>query len=131
MRRIPSEKTLAQQLSGVLEKARARPGAVQGEDNVRYSIRELRKLLVRWRDGGIRSHDMLETADDILDGHGVEYIANADDEHYIRGGHGAYYVNMGDTYTPTILLDLDRGAVFAIDYGTWVEREERAGKKFS
>lgn len=128
MRYIPSLKMLTERLSDVLSKARSVPGSVPGEDSVTYSLKQLRALLVQWRDRQIKSREMMEQADKILDGHGVEYIrAEADDMH---DAHGAYYVNMGDTYTPTILLDLDRSRVWATDYGTWVESEERQGKRF-
>jgi len=71
---------------------------------------------------------MLAEANQLLNGHGVEYIRSEDDDQH--EAHGAYYVNMGDTYTPTLLLDLDRDRVWATDYGSWVEAEERAGRKF-
>lgn len=129
MRRIPSSKMLAQMLSGVLEKARSIPGQVSGDDAVKYNVKQLRKVLEQWRDRELKSREMLEEANRILDGHGVEYLGSAEDD--MHSAHGAYYVNMGDTYTPTILLDLDRSRVWATDWGTWLEHEERAGKKFN
>jgi hypothetical protein len=85
-------------------------------------------MLVRWRDQEMKSRDMLEAADKILEGFGIEYIRTEKDDQY--GAHGAYYVNMGDTYVPTILLDLDRNRVWATSWGDWVETEERQGKRF-
>jgi hypothetical protein len=89
---------------------------------------QLRTLLVDWKNGDIKSREMLEEANGILGGHGVEYIRTADDDQH--AAHGAYYVNMGDTYDTTILLDLDRGRVWVTGWGDWVEAEERAGKRF-
>lgn len=119
MRHIPSEPTLRGMLSDVLKKAHGDP-----EKN----IKALRKILVRWRDREIKSRDMLIAANEILEGFGVEYIRSERDDQW--GGHGAYYVNLGDTYVPTILFDLDRERVWASSWGDWVEAEERQGKRF-
>lgn len=127
-RSIPSLKTLTTMLSGVLEKSRNIPGGVHGEDAVKHNLKTLRNVLVQWRDRELKSREMLEQADKILDGHGVEYIGSSDDD--MHSAHGAYYVNMGDTYTPTLLLDLDKARVYATDWGSWVEAEERAGRSF-
>lgn len=129
MRSIPSKKMLASMLGRVLEKAHSLPGRVGGEDSVSYSVTQLRKVLEQWRDREMKSQAMLEEANTILDGSGVEYIASDDDDQY--GAHGAYYVNMGDTYTPTILLDLDKARVYATSWGDWVESQERQGRKLS
>jgi hypothetical protein len=106
-------------LTGVLEKAHGDP-----EQN----IKKLRKVLVQWRDREIKSREMLEAADKILEGFGIEYLVSEKDDQW--GAHGAYYVNLGDTYVPTILLDLDRNRVWATSWGDWVEAEERQGKRF-
>lgn len=119
MRHIPSKKMLQQVLGAVLGKTQI--GFQEGSE-------QLRKVLVEWRDRGIKSREMLETADHILEGFGVEYIRSEEDDQH--GAHGAYYVNMGDTYNPTILLDLDRARVWATSWGDWVEAEERQGKRF-
>lgn len=119
MRHIPSEKMLKRMLSGVLEKTR---------DGVDLNIKRLRVVLVQWRNRWIKSQYMLKEANIILEGFGIEYIRSEQDDQY--DAHGAYYVNMGDTYTPTILLDLDRNRVWATSWGDWVEAEERQGKRF-
>jgi len=110
MRSIPSTKT-------ILSRLKDSQKAVQ-----------LRTLFVDWKNHDIKSRKMLEEANGILGGHGVEYIrAPEDDQH---GAHGAYYVNMGDTYDTTILLDLQRGRIWVTGWGDWLEAEERAGRKF-
>lgn len=119
MRHIPSEKMLRNVLSGVLQKTHRDP-----DD----AIKELRRMLVYWRDGRIKSRQLLEGVNEILEGFGVEYIRSEKDDQY--NAHGAYYVNLGDTYVPTILLDLDRNRVWATSWGDWVEAEERQGKRF-
>ena len=127
-RHIPSEKTLYEMLHRGLEREHSYPGKVGGDEGVRFQIKRLRNLLVQWRDRKIKSRDMLEEADRILGGHGVEYIRSEEDDQY--DAHGAYYVNQGETYVPTILLDLDRSRVWATSWGDWVETQERQGKRF-
>lgn len=123
MRHIPSAKTLENAFSDVLSKGRI---------PVDEALRELRALLVAWRDGALRyestitkpSRYMLEEANRILDGHGIEFLESE------NGKAAAYYVNMGDTYAPTLLLDTARSRVWATTWGDWVEAEERRGNKF-
>lgn len=90
-------------------------------------LRELRQRLEAWRDGLMKSREMLDEANRLLGGHGVEYIRTEEDDQH--AAHGAYYVNMGDTYTATLLLDLDRGRMWATTWGDWVESEQRQGKR--
>jgi hypothetical protein len=87
-------------------------------------INMLRHLLVEWRDGHMPSRDMMREADGLLQGHGVEHLRSA------NGRAEAYYVNMGDTYNPTIVLDTMRDRVWATSWGDWLEAEERAGNRF-
>lgn len=89
-----------------------------------YMLNNLRHLLEDWKKGDISSRDMMTEANGILDGHGVEFIRSEDNE------ANAYYVNMGDTYEPTVLLDLGRDKVWATSWGDWLEAEERAGHTF-
>lgn len=124
MRHIPSAKTLEAFFSDVLSK---------GHTPVDEALRELRRLLVAWRDGTLVSPSMitkpsrymLEEANRILDGHGIEFLESE------NGKAAAYYVNMGDTYAPTLLLDTARSRVWATTWGDWVEAEERRGNRFA
>lgn len=56
---------------------------------------------------------------EILEGHGVEggCVLNGDAADYS-------YVNMGDTYTCTILHDCDRGTFRLMSWGDFVEQNE-------
>lgn len=85
----------------------------------------LRTALEQWRDGSIRSRYMLEIADRLLDGHGIEYLRSDNGRAHMS------YVNMGDTYTTTVILDTSKDAVYIADWGTWVETEERKGNRFA
>ena len=59
---------------------------------------------------------------EILEGYGVEAIR--DEDAWIDNFHMdivAVYVNMGDTYTTTILLDHEENEYIVTSYGDWVE----------
>lgn len=94
-------------------------------DEATLKLKALRMLLEGWRDRGISSNAMLESANEYLRGHGVEYIESD------NGRARAYYVNMGDTYNGTLLLDVRRHRVWVTTWGDWLEAEERAGNRFS
>jgi hypothetical protein len=85
---------------------------------------QLRYLLNDWKQESISSRDMMTEANGLLEGHGVEHIRSR------NGKAEAYYVNMGDTYTATILLDIGKDRVWATSWGDWLETEERQGNKF-
>ena len=59
---------------------------------------------------------------EILEGYGVEAIR--DEDAWIDNFHMdivAVYVNMGDTYTTTILLDHEENKYIITSYGDWIE----------
>lgn len=117
MRHIPSQKTL----KDVFWKQFVHD---YDFDRAKLTLTVLRNLLVAWKDGLAKSREMLEEANQLLHGHGIEHLRS------VNGKAEAYYVNMGDTYTSTILLDTQRDKVSATDWGSWVEAEERAGNRF-
>ena len=84
----------------------------------------LRHLLNDWKHEGIKSRDMMTEANGLLNGHGVEHIRSR------NGKAEAYYVNMGDTYQTTILLDIGKDRIWVTSWGDWLETEERQGNKF-
>jgi hypothetical protein len=64
--------------------------------------------------------DALEHANKLLDAHGIECIRDNDMRTYY--GDIAYeYVNMGDTYIPTIIFDTDTGAFSVRSIGDVLE----------
>lgn len=112
MRNIPSLKTL-------------RDGFGRYHDVTPAKLRELRKALEQWRDRtGVRSFEVLNLADELLDGHGVEQLQSENER------AEATYVNMGDTYAATLLYDHAKVSFRVIDWGTYVETEERRGNRF-
>ena len=117
MRHIPSKKTLTERLW---------PALVNnvGFDRANASQKVLHNLLVAWRDGRVGSREMMEEANELLYGHGVEYIRSR------NGKVDVYYVNRGDTYSTTLLLDIGQDRVKIGSWGDIVESEERRGNKF-
>lgn len=62
--------------------------------------------------------------DEILEGYGVEPIWSEDDELIPT----AEYVNMGDTYVTTLLLNRVTGSIQITSWGDWVEKNKRRYK---
>lgn len=63
-------------------------------------------------------------ANALLDGYGVEVINGRWVDHYHQTIQAAY-VNNGDTYAPTLLLDHETQRFLLTSWGDWVERNER------
>lgn len=66
----------------------------------------------------------LETINEILNGYGVEVINDNDFTTY-WGSIGIVYVNMGDTYTTTVLYDTRKGRWYVSDWGTIAKNNEK------
>lgn len=63
---------------------------------------------------------------EVLEGHGVEAVFG-DDPRW----PDMEYVNMGDTYTTTIVYDWTKDRFEIASWGDWVERAERNGKEYT
>jgi hypothetical protein len=74
-------------------------------------------------DAGVPYQTLLEEADRVLNGHGVEYIHSHADT--MRSQDGLSYVNMGDTYDTTLLYDHKTGRFSVGSWGDVVERQPR------
>ena len=74
-------------------------------------------------DAGVPYQTLLEEADRLLNGHGVEYIQSQADT--MRSQDGLSYVNMGDTYDTTLLYDHKTGRFSVGSWGDIVERQPR------
>lgn len=68
---------------------------------------------------------LMGALNEILEGHGTEAIYGKESETWPI----AEYVNMGDTYTATMLYDYDKEKVVVTSWGDWVERSERRVKE--
>ena len=62
----------------------------------------------------------LQCIDDLIGGHGVEYIRSSQDT--MRKADGLEYVNMGDPYRATVLFDHAAGTFYVGCWGDWTER---------
>ena len=68
----------------------------------------------------------LEAFNAILGGYGIEAIRVEDA--WVDAFHGdivASYVNMGDAYVATVVLDSETGEFVVASYGDWLESNER------
>lgn len=113
----PSVKTIHDRLSYYREWDRAKSNA-------------LRKALKQADDTGGKARDKavdraLELANELLDGHGTEAIHSGDYTDPYYGDIVAVYVNMGDTYIPTVIYDVVDDRFRIEDFGTFVEAYER------
>jgi len=111
-------------LSSTIRKELSYPGRIPSDEFVALKIAQLRKLLLDWRGGRLETSKMLELADEILEGNGIEEIR------FASGNPAAAYVNTGETYEPTIVFDRRRNRVWATSWGAWVEAEENLGRRF-
>lgn len=103
MIRLPSVKTIERDLADCKEDAK-----------------EIRKILERWCH---RPEKMLEKVNAFVGACGVEYLASADNDPYT--GTGVHYVNMGDTYIPTLCYDALTDRIFISCWGDIVEKNPR------
>jgi hypothetical protein len=101
------------------------------EETARKLIRAMAGKLPEQED--MESHEIadyaLELADEVMGGYGVEPLTVEGvqvDRHYY--GIVALYVNMGDTYSPTVLYDTARETFHSTSLGDWVERQEASGR---
>lgn len=77
--------------------------SIQTLSAITKSPKTLRKALEAFRDDKETLRATMERADELIGGHGVEYIRHKKDT--MRTVYGLDYVNMGDAYTTTLLFD--------------------------
>lgn len=63
---------------------------------------------------------LLERANELVNGYGVEYISHRDDD--MRHRYGLEYVNTGGTYDTTFVWDHKRERLLITSWGDIVER---------
>ena len=83
-------------------------------DGLRISKADAQKLKDMMDTGAPR---ILQTADKMMNGHGVERISGV--------GGGLMYVNMGDTYDTTLIYDYKTNRFVVSSWGDIVERQPR------
>lgn len=89
----------------------------------------LRHILEGWTGTDRDAERVLEDCDGALGSltYGVEVIRGEPAESGYYLGAVLAYINVGDTYDPTLCYDVDRGRFIVCSYGDWVERSERRG----
>lgn len=103
MTRLPSVKTIEENLADCREDAVA-----------------IRKIMEKERYFPGR---MLSKVNNFLGGCGKEYIESKDDTYYEC--KGITYINMGDSYIPTLCYDHNSGRIFISCWNDIVERNPR------
>jgi hypothetical protein len=81
--------------------------------------RGVRNTLEAFRIGAINLDKCLTRADELIGGHGVEYIRHAEDS--MRECKGIEYVNLGDTYDCTLCFDHTKCRFYVCSWGGIVE----------
>lgn len=101
----------------------AGPSAQRMADALDISLPVAMMLKVKMKTGSSSVENILKVADDLLDGHGVEYIESLTDT--MRSREGLSYVNMGDTYDTTLIYDHGKGRFVVSSWGDIVERDAK------
>ncbi len=118
MRKI-SQKRLAEWLglsASDAAKLRKKMDEVGSEAFDRYGVRK------RYQN---QIDDVLDLANKLTQAHGVEAIRG---DYHVDNYYFdvvALYVNMGDTYAPTLLYNTDTDTWILTSWGDWVERNSR------
>lgn len=74
-----------------------------------------------------RLHEIImHAADELLGGHGIEFIEKENSHDCLRPIDFIDYINMGDSYAPTLFLDMARKPKFFVS--TMADVVEKSGK---
>jgi len=108
----PSQKTLEANFPG---KGKELRDLITGKRDPERFYRSVADLVMRAYHRPHYDHMLMTAINEVLEGHGIECIYPRDSK------HPSYdYVNMGDSYTPTILLRND-GKLIVSSWGDIVE----------
>lgn len=121
--RRPAKKRPARRKNPSLKSPHAGPSAQRMADALDISLPVAMMLKVKMKTGSSSVGNILKVADDLLDGHGVEYIESLTDT--MRSREGLSYVNMGDTYDTTLIYDHGKGRFVVSSWGDIVERDAK------
>ena len=119
--RAPSKKRLMESLGITSEKADLVRRLIRNEIKTRDGslFPETAKWLFQCYNEPCYRERLMSCIDETIGGHGVESI---------EGNNwrwpSATYINTGDTYSPTLLLDWEKGTISLTTWGDWVERRE-------
>lgn len=111
----PSIKTIESRLGDVLRK--------EYGDNIRNELTIIRNSMLK-ADSHNRIDEALDAINNILGGYGVEATRDNDLTGYY-GDIGLLYVNLGDTYAPTVVYDTRSDKWIIASWSDVVERNEK------
>jgi len=89
------------------------------------TAKKIRERLEIYRDGREAPSQTLLGIDTLISGHGIEYLASKQDT--LHTALGVHYVNMGETYAPTVYFDY-RAERFHV--GSWGDLVEAQSHRF-
>lgn len=110
----PDQGTAAYRLAKGLDSCREHPAVVSWAEQCYHDPRT---------DPGAYGECLMLALNVVLEGYGVESIEGRYVDHYYRSGQ-AEYVNQGDTYATTVLLDHETNRLQITSWGDWVETHE-------
>ena len=90
------------------------------------SYASVRKLRAACRYPPRAQYEMETALNELLEGSGAEALPY----NFAPPNPDAVYINMGDTYTTTLLYDYQRGKWIITSWGEWIERQERRGVRY-
>lgn len=96
---------------------------IQGKSDHR-TFPSVQKWLAQCHNEPARPELIMEAINELTGGHGVEAIRGRYVSRYYQDIQ-AVYVNQGDTYDSTILLDNETGRYMLTSWGDWYERNEK------
>jgi len=111
----PSIKTIESRLGDILRK--------EYGDNLKNELTTIRNSMFK-ADSHNRIDQALDSINNILGGYGVEAIRDNKWSSYYCD-IGLLYVNLGDTYTPTVIYDTRSDKWIIASWGDIVERNEK------
>lgn len=114
MKNLPSTDTIRRQLKDVLGKEYT---------DINGPVKQIRKAMED-ANGHKGIDTALDTINGLLHGYGVEATRDNEHDHYYQN-IGLLYVNMGDTYAPTVCYDTRKNKWYVTAWGNIVEREEK------
>ncbi len=112
----PSIKTIQSRLNLDCETAKQVRGILDGTLKPTPFVN-----IVQFHNPPKRYYVKLQAISAIIGGFGVEYIAHVEDQESFTECFGLSYVNMGDTYIPTVIYNHATGLYSIGDWGSIVE----------
>jgi hypothetical protein len=97
-----SVEQIAERLNITIEQATAIKGIIKGTIDP-TTVKSVQNWISQCYNMPYKVELKLCAINDILEGFGVEYISSVNDDY--SEVYGLDYVNLGDTYTPTVIFD--------------------------